>query len=66
MMDKADREQILRSGAIGLFEISDTPASQRAAREMLDFMDTVWRLDVDPDVGPATVWGLGRNDAIRN
>ena len=25
--------------------------TNRAAREMLDFMDTVWRLDVDPDVG---------------
>jgi hypothetical protein len=65
-MEKEDRVQILMSGAIGLFGLPDTPATRRAAREMIDFMDTIWRLDVDPDDQPATVGRLGRNDGIRS
>ncbi len=54
MMEKKNREQVLIAGAINLFELSDTPALQRAASETLDFMETVWRLDVDSNAGPAT------------
>ncbi len=66
MMNKEDREQILVSGVAGLFGLSDAAASQRAARETLEFMDTVWRLEVDPNVRPATVGGAGRSDGMRN
>lgn len=64
MMDKEDHERILVSGAVELFGLPDTPATRRAARETLDFMDTVWRLDADSGDQPATAGTAERNDGI--
>jgi hypothetical protein len=66
MMGKEDNERILMSCAVGLFGLPDSPATRRAARETLDFMDTVWRLDADSDDQPATAGGSGRNDGIHS
>ncbi len=66
MMEKENREQVLMSGAIGLFGLPDTPALQRAASETLDFMETVWRLEVDPNAWPATMWYPRPDDGNRD